>query len=46
MVVRARCAGVLYFENLSWFPIFDNIKDMEHMGDGKLIEVCVYQKLS
>jgi len=32
--------------NLSWFPVSDHIKNMEHMVDGKFIAVYVCYKLS
>ena len=41
----ARCAGPLYFSDLSWFPVSDYIKNMEYMDDRKFIEVRVCQKL-
>jgi len=42
----ARCAGPLYFYNLSWFSASDYMKNMEYMYDTKFIEVCVCKKLS
>ena len=30
MVVRARCAGLLYFWNLSCFPVSDYVKNVEY----------------
>ena len=35
MVVRARCADLLYFLNLSWFPVSDYIKNIGYTGDRK-----------
>jgi len=46
MVVFVRCAGPLYFFNLSWFPVSDYIKNLEYVDDRKFIKVYVCQKLS
>ena len=37
---------LLYFYNLSWFPVSNYIKNMQYTGDRKFIVEDVCQKLS
>jgi len=46
MAVCARCACPLYFQNLSWFPVSDYIKNIEYTDEKTFIEVYVCQKLA